>query len=504
MKCKYLLAMIVLSILVSTSYGQGDFFADWDLNRDGKVTLNEFPGGPSNAAYFNKIDFNKDKVLTRAELDAFLSGTTPKPEKLKHHPVKIGKVHKLKNEIRALKQQNRKMKIKYEKANRVNRKQMKALQKEIKHLKRQNQQLQKLPFLGGNTNHQTLQKQNQSLQQQVKEMQLQNQKLKRLATFSGNNSQLKQQNQQLQVQIQQLQKQLAQSKQNNAKLRAQVQKLQRQLSVRPQPTPRPTPNPRPQQPAQPVAFEDPSLRKPPSPAQNMLMAEEAARLDAFRALADRINGSWVAAASENVDGVNKLLIIGKLMPTQMFGVRQGSAQFDFANGMVIMPVEISRANIIESIHRTQKGLTAEDYQELRYLFPEKMTAVGRGTWLPRGQKRLMALYGAQLDARRKLVEQLRGFMIKSSTRMEDFVVTNHKVTLSIQTTLLVGVKVLEEKIVSNAIAQSTIGLSRTMFIYSIRKGMQANGLSLSPAEYQNLRNLLTEKFYKFTGKAAIK
>ena len=241
-----------------------------------------------------------------------------------------------------------------------------------------------------------------------------------------------------------------------------------------------------------------------SPAEDMLTAEESARVAAREALAMKIRGSWVAACSKNVNGRNKLLVLGKLPATAMAGVEDLPSLYDMRNAMVTVPVQMSRAQIIESIARTNKGLSQDDYQELRFMFPAIVKATGKGAWGHLGQKKIRAFYGAQLDARRKLVEQLRGFMIKSSSRMENFVLKQHQVVLSIQNTLLVGVNVVDERTIGNAIAQTTIEITRPMFIYSMRKGLEEIGTKMTPAEYQNLRNMLSKQSYRFVGKAAIK
>lgn len=335
------------------------------------------------------------------------------------------------------------------------------------------------------------------VQNQIKELQQQNQNLQ--AENAG-----------LKNQINQLQQSNVALQQKNAQLEGQIQELTRknkQLSdllagmKGEQPLDPPPPVEPPKDVIPPPQISQPSSK----PAQNWLEAEEIGRLDAMRNLATTIRGAWIASCSSDIDGQNRLLVVSQLDYTQLVGVQQaGEPDVDFVNEIVYVKMEINRANIIESIRRANPSMTAEDYQELRFMFPEKVDAHGKGAWSQVAQKRILAYHGAQMDARRKLVEQLRGVIIKSSTRMENFVVTSHVVVASIENTLLIGVKVVDEKIIQNSVAQATIEISRPMFIYSIRRGLEAHGEKLTPDEYQNLRNMLAETTYQFTGKSAIK
>lgn len=430
-----------------------DFFNEWDANRDGKVTIDEFPGGRSNMAYFNEIDGNRDGIITYDEFKKYLGLPA---ETHSDRPQHYGK----KNE----------------------RQRIRELEQEVQQLKARNMQLEQ---------------QKNQLEKRLKDI------LRNPPQHHGN------------AEVVKLQQEVAKLQQEVKRLQDELNRKQVVTPVNPyqpvQPVKPYQPVPVPVKPYQPVQTDpvEASLEKPSSsPAQDMLMAEEAARLNAIRILATKIRGSWIAGCSSNVDGANKLLIIGKLDPTRLVGVEtlptDPGKDYDFANGIVKVTVQIRRANIIESIRQMNPSMTAEDYQELRFMFPEIIDATSGGSWTPKGQKVILALHGAQLDARRKLVEQLRGVMIKSSTRMENFVVQQHEVVMSIESTLLIGVNILREEVIAGSIAQSTVGISRTMFIYSIRRGLESAGLNLTPDEYQNMRNMLSQTEYSFTGKAAIK
>lgn len=474
--------IILSAFFLVSAFGQlEECFNHWDSNKDGRVTIEEFPGGKENLEYFKLIDKDNNNSISKEELRVLLETSQPQ-----------GALNNASGENKALEQQMLQFRGRAE-----------QLEQENSLLKRQI--AEKSPSLDAQRQIPQLQAENQQWRKQTEELGREIQVLKSQIAQLQTEKTSGYGTQGLQRENQQLRKQLEDMGREVQSLKSQIVQLQNQLAqANKKPLPIVPQNPT--VPQNPITIEETianSVKKPASPAQDMLMAEEAARLDALRNLATQIRGNWIAACSQNIDAQNRLVVIGMLEPTNLVGVSQMESDFDYMTGMVSVPVQISRANIIESIRRGNPNMTAEDYQELRFMFPEFLTAKGYGAWNNNAQKRLMGFYGAQLDARRKLIEHLRGFVIKSSSRMENFVLQNHQVVVSIESTLLIGVNVLKEEIISNAIAQTTIEITRAMFIYSMRKGLEANGLQLTPEEYQNLRNMLSQDKYQFTGKSAV-
>jgi len=237
----------------------------------------------------------------------------------------------------------------------------------------------------------------------------------------------------------------------------------------------------------------------------MLGAEDIARRDAQRQIAEAIRGNWIWAIGRTTTEGSELLVTANLEATGLSGVKFGRAAYDAPKGLVTIQASIDKANIIQSMENTGVKITPEVYQDLKYSLPNVVTVTGRGSWTDSGQKELLALVGAEMDARRKLVEQLRGVIIQSSTRMENFVVTQHEVIATIQNTLLIGVKRVREEIQGGAIAIVEIEMERTMFIYSVRKGLESMNppQDLTPDEYQKLKGMLDQPVYRFEGKAAV-
>ncbi len=506
----YCLAIFFFFSCISLLAQVEECFAQWDANKDGKITLEEFPGAKDNTEYFRLIDADNNGFISKEELSALLLTNTQQsiPENTRwekgYKELEQQVIHfrtkseQMEQENNLLKKQIAERPAHFQKDNQQFKVQIEALGKERDELRNALQRLQAEKSSGYGM--QPLQTENQQLRKQIEALgkerdELRN-ALQRLQAEKSSGYGM----QPLQTENQQLRKQIEDMNREMISLRNQIAQLQRDLA---QASQKPYTPVVPQYPAKQEDTIESSLRKPGSPAQDTLMAEEAARVDALRNLAGQIRGNWIAACSQNIDAQNRLVVIGSLEPTHLVGVSQLNSDFDFMSSMVTVPVQISRANIIESIRRANPNMTAEDYQELRFMFPEILTAKGYGAWSANAQKKLMAFYGSQLDARRKLVEHLRGFVIKSSSRMENFVLQNHQVIVSIESTLLIGVNVLKEEIISNSIAQTTLEISRAMFIYSMRKGLESNGLQLSPEEYQNLRNMLSQDKYQFTGKAAV-
>ena len=238
---------------------------------------------------------------------------------------------------------------------------------------------------------------------------------------------------------------------------------------------------------------------------SMLQAEEDARVDARERIVKQIRGGWVASLSKSTQGRNDLSVIERVGATKLVGVEEKDAKYNHKEGIVDVESSLSRAYIIDSLERMHGRLSQDEYMDLKHMFPSRITATGRGAWKTRAKKELKALRSAELDARRKLLEQLKGFIIQSSSRVENFVLKRHEVMLRVENSLLIGVKRTSEDFLMNRrLARVQIEITRNMFIYSTRKGLEAFGFQMTPSEYQRLRNMLSKRKYYFTGKAAVR
>jgi hypothetical protein len=212
-----------------------------------------------------------------------------------------------------------------------------------------------------------------------------------------------------------------------------------------------------------------------------LMAERAARLDALRKLGERINGLLITSETTVKDFVATDDRIRTQMATFLRGAREVGTRYHDGELIVETEVEVTVQDLIVSLQQWHKefykgdkigvvdiekiavrleekdvretgmGVPPEDY--LKDLGPQGVVAVAIGkqamNWPPTlkaigqaaidtdsnnaAQAKLMAQRGAELDARRKLAEQLDGLMIASQTSVKDFVAADDQIRTSMLT-----------------------------------------------------------------------
>ena len=212
-----------------------------------------------------------------------------------------------------------------------------------------------------------------------------------------------------------------------------------------------------------------------------LMAARAARLDALRKLGERINGLLITSETSVRDFVATNDDIETRMRTFLRGAREVGTRYHEVELIVDVEMEVTVRELIatlKKLHReyyrgnrvairdieklsvrieektvreTGMGVPPEAY--LKDLGPAGAVAVAIGRqavkWPPTvratgqaaidtgnanaAQAKLMALRGAELDARRKLAEQLDGLMITANTSVKDFVAMNDDIETSMLT-----------------------------------------------------------------------
>ena len=236
-----------------------------------------------------------------------------------------------------------------------------------------------------------------------------------------------------------------------------------------------------------------------------LMAERAARLDAFRKLGERINGVLITSETTVKDFVATNDQIQTQMAAFLSGAREVGTRYHDSELIVEVEMEVTVQDLIVNLQKWQKeyykggkirsediekialrieeksiretgmGVPPEDY--LKDLDPKGLVAVALGQqsekWPPSiqaigqaaidtasdnpAQAKLMAQRGAELDGRRKLAEQIDGLMITSSTSVKDFVAMDDQIKTSMLT-FQQGVKRVNgsEKMLEDGIVQVTV------------------------------------------------
>lgn len=199
--------------------------------------------------------------------------------------------------------------------------------------------------------------------------------------------------------------------------------------------------------------QDPALQ-----AQNKLLSKRAAEADAYRKLAETVNGLQITSETYVRDFITESDTIRTDLDTYIRGIRLGEPKWD-ADLVCTVEAEVTVAKLIEelkSIHsRHYKGgkLKAADFEQIKqYVKKDIVKAVGRGAPRPElppdvpggdipmppdiklpepvipaiwkavpPNERLMAERAAEVDAKRRLVERIKGLRINSETIVRDFV-----------------------------------------------------------------------------------
>ncbi len=208
-------------------------------------------------------------------------------------------------------------------------------------------------------------------------------------------------------------------------------------------------------------------------AQNKLLSKRAAEADAYRKLAECVNGLQINAETYVRDFVTESDIIETDLDTFVRGIRLGKAKWD-SELVCTVEAEVTVASVIQelkSIHsRHYKGnsLKAVDFDSIKqYVKKDVIKAYGMGAprpdlppdipggdidvpsgvvlpdpivpdiWKAIGpQERLMAVRAARVDAMRRLVERIKGLRINSETLVRDFVAESDVITTEARATLV--------------------------------------------------------------------
>jgi hypothetical protein len=210
-----------------------------------------------------------------------------------------------------------------------------------------------------------------------------------------------------------------------------------------------------------------------------LMAERAARLDALRKLGERINGLFITSDTRVKDFVATSDNIETQMAAFIRGAREGMTTYHDNELIVEKEMTVTLQELIANLQRWHKEyykgnkVRSQDIQKITLTTEEKdITETGMGVppedylkdlspvgvaavevaqvkWPPAleatgqaaidtdagnaAQAKLMAFRAAELDARRKLGEEIQGLMITSNTSVKDFVAMDDRIRTSMLT-----------------------------------------------------------------------
>ncbi len=196
-----------------------------------------------------------------------------------------------------------------------------------------------------------------------------------------------------------------------------------------------------------------------SDAQNKLLAKRAAEADCYRKLAETIRGMRITSETVVRDFVTESDVIQSELDTFIKGVRLGQPMY-YEDGTCEVRAEVTVASIITHLkeihtrHYQGNRIKGTDFTKMtQYVKKDIIECIGMGApWpdlrpgLPQGvvefpdpipadlpmtipaiwrqvppNQRLMAQRAAELDAKRKLLERIKGVRINSNTLVRDFI-----------------------------------------------------------------------------------
>jgi len=217
-------------------------------------------------------------------------------------------------------------------------------------------------------------------------------------------------------------------------------------------------------------------------AQNKLLAMRAARVDAMRKLAERINGLMITSETSVKDFVATDDRIQTSMRSWLRGAHEVGEPTYTPDGICQVTMEVTLEEVIVELkklhkeyykgdkvslhdieqmaaHTTEKTIRETGSGAPRPEFEERGRTVGAevsGTeimserawayWNAHctGRGRLMAERAGRLDALRKLGERINGLFITSETTVKDFVATDDRINTAM-TTFLQGAREVDKR-----------------------------------------------------------
>ena len=212
-------------------------------------------------------------------------------------------------------------------------------------------------------------------------------------------------------------------------------------------------------------------------AQNKLLAQRAARVDAIRKLAERIKGLQITSETSVKDFVTENDQIETSLQAFLSGMREVGKPKYMEDGTCEVKVEVTIREVVANLKKshseyykgskvsindfekmmvtykdqvfTETGMGAprpEEWEETGEMMPvsegslESMTNMSEGAknfWMQycTGRGRLMAVRAARVDGMRRLAERIKGVFIDSQTTVRDFVTESDDINVSMQTFL---------------------------------------------------------------------
>ena len=274
-------------------------------------------------------------------------------------------------------------------------------------------------------------------------------------------------------------------------------------------------------------------------AQNKLLAMRAARVDAMRKLAERINGLVITSATRVKDFVATSDTIETAMMSWLSGMKEvGEPKFT-PDGICEVTLEVTVAEVVVQLQRFHKRfykgnkIAFRDIEKISVNTTEKvLRETGSGAprpefdprgrlappnaggqdimskaawayWMAHctGRGRLMAARAARLDAYRKLGERINGLLIASETSVKDFVATDDRIQTQMTTFLRgarqVGTRYHENELIVEVELEVTVRELITTLRRLHREFYRGNRVAVADIERLSVR--VEDKAIRETG-----
>ncbi|MCK5113518.1 MAG: hypothetical protein KAR11_02000 [Phycisphaerae bacterium] len=260
--------------------------------------------------------------------------------------------------------------------------------------------------------------------------------------------------------------------------------------------------------------------------QGRLMAVKAARVDAMRRLAERIKGTRITSDTTVQDFVTESDDINMDMRAFLKGAKEVGVRYHRKELIVEVEMEVTLKTVVATVRRLVNERYKGKKQKLKYIdeYIEKVrydkivetgmgvppkrflkgytevqiavltTAAAAPPWATdtlrakgqaavdtenpnQAQAKLMAYRAAELDARRKLAEELNGLMIRSDTSVKDFVAQDDTIDTRM-TAFQLGAKVVKnsQKLNADGTAEVTVEIELkplwNIILYGQKRGLR--------------------------------
>ena len=274
-------------------------------------------------------------------------------------------------------------------------------------------------------------------------------------------------------------------------------------------------------------------------AQKKLLSKRAAEADAYRKLAECIKGLQITSDTYVKDFVAESDMIQAEMDAFIRGVRVGKPKW-YEDLSCEVPAEVTVAKVIETltdIHtRYYKGnrIKGTDFSAIEKRIDKKIIkVVGMGApreelppGLPEGvarqvgapqtlpepvipdlwklvgaKGRLMAIRAAEIDAKRKLLERIKGLRITSDTLVRDFIAESDQITAQAMGTVMGARTVRTYLHHDEPIAEVTVEVPLESVITVIRQlhTRSIQGDNIKGTDISNVTKSIKTKTFQATG-----